>query len=302
MVNVSSRFRHPLPERMSQQREHLTSRSLMQRSFMRDFRDAKAMAQTLREALKAKSITVTHGQSLELVAKILGFHDWNELSARIKSEHQPTVIEPAALPPITVGTRLPILPLRDIVLFPKEITPLSVGREVSKCAVERAMAFDRRVLAVKQRRAADDNPSLQDLYHVGVAASVIEQTTFDDGIIRLLVKGLERAVIVRLAEGQFLTAEVAPVEESRGHDAAAFDLSRTVLEEFLARRNVDISSPPFSQKFHRLSQFQPSEFADAITRHLMAGIDRQQDLLETSDVISRLEKIRALIKGGQQAA
>ena len=70
---------------------------------MRDFRDAKAMAQTLREALKAKSVSVTQSESLELVAKILGFHDWNVLSARIQSERQPTVIEPAALPPLTAG-------------------------------------------------------------------------------------------------------------------------------------------------------------------------------------------------------
>ncbi|HEY2528041.1 MAG TPA: LON peptidase substrate-binding domain-containing protein [Xanthobacteraceae bacterium] len=286
---------------------------------MRDFRDAKAMAQTLRETLKAKSIAITHGESLELVAKILGFHDWNELSARIKSEHQPTVIEPAALPPIMAGARLPILPLRDIVLFPKMTVPLSVSREVSRRAVERAMASDRRVLAVKQRRATDDNPSLQDLYRVGVAASIIEQTTFDDDITRLLVKGLERAAIVQLAEGQFLTAEVAPVEESRGQEADAFDLARTVLEAFQAHWNVEISRVPqrfrrlsqlqpaelaagLSQRFRRLLQLQPGELADAITRHLAVGIDEQQDLLETSDVISRLEKIRALIKAGRQAA
>src|SRR5437899_6368188 len=97
---------------------------------MRDFRDAKAMAQTLREALKAKSVSLTHSESLELVARVLGFHDWNVLSARIQSEHQPLATEPTA--PISTGARLPTVPLRDIVLFPKMVAPLFMGRESSK--------------------------------------------------------------------------------------------------------------------------------------------------------------------------
>ena len=104
---------------------------------MRDFRDAKAMAQTLREALKTKSVSLTHAESLELVAKTLGFHDWNVPSARIQSEHQRPVTE-AAQPPIAAtmvgknlrrGERLPTMPLRDLVLFPKMTLPLFAGRE-----------------------------------------------------------------------------------------------------------------------------------------------------------------------------
>src|SRR5467141_3292353 len=111
---------------------------------MRDFRDAKAMAQTLREALKSKSVSLTHSESLELVAKTLGFHDWNVLSARIQSEHQPPATKPTtAIPESTLplalgGAGLPTLPLRDIVLFPQMIAPLFVGRDASKRAVERA--------------------------------------------------------------------------------------------------------------------------------------------------------------------
>jgi uncharacterized protein len=266
---------------------------------MRDFRDAKAMAQTLREALKAKSVSITHGESLELVAKILGFHDWNVLSARIQSERHPPVIELAVLPPITAGTRLPVLPLRDIVLFPKMIVPLFMGREMSIRAVERALAYDRRVLAVTQRRAGDDSPSFQGLYHVGVAASVIEQTTFDDKTLRLLVKGLERAAIVQMTEGPFLTAEVAPVEELRGEDADAFDLSRTMLEEFQAYYNVSHSDRRYAKLLHIR---QPGELADAVAAFLAVEIDRRQDLLETRDVIGRIEKIRTLMKADRQAA
>jgi uncharacterized protein len=125
---------------------------------MRDFRDAKAMAQTLRDALQAKSLSLTHSESLELVAKVLGFHDWNVLSARIASERQQSVAGPAttvaattvaattvaatALPPILAGAGLPAVPVRDFVLFPQMIMPLFVGRDTSKRAVERAMAGD----------------------------------------------------------------------------------------------------------------------------------------------------------------
>src|SRR5215468_10440116 len=109
---------------------------------MRDFRDAKAMAQTLREALQTKSVSLTHSESLELVAKVLGFHDWNVLSARIQSEQtesgqQAPATEQAAS--ISTSAPLPTVPLRDAVLFPKMVIPLLMGREASKRAVECAM-------------------------------------------------------------------------------------------------------------------------------------------------------------------
>jgi ATP-dependent Lon protease len=264
---------------------------------MRDVRDAKAMAQTLREALKAKSVSLTHSESLELVAKVLGFHDWNVLSARIQSEHQPLATEPTARPP--TSTSLPTVPLRDIVLFPKMIVPLLMGRESSKRAVERAMAGDQRILAVTQRRAADDNPAPQDLYRVGVTASVIDLTTLDDEASRLAVKGIERVSIVQLAEGQFLSAEIAAIAESRGQEAEAFALGRAMLEEFRTYRNADLSRAPYTHIPHL---HEPSLLADAVAPHLSVEIDRRQDLLETTDVVARLEKILALMKADRQAA
>ena len=130
---------------------------------MRDLRDAKAMAQTLREALKTKSISVTHSESLELVAKMLGFHDWNELSAQIQSESGGDIAKPATLIPASAAPLgapdLPVVPVRDIVLFPRMIVPLFVGREASLRALDRAMAEDRRILAMTQRRSEDDDPT-----------------------------------------------------------------------------------------------------------------------------------------------
>jgi hypothetical protein len=208
---------------------------------MRDFRDAKAMAQTLREALKTKSVSLTHSESLELVATILGFRDWNVLSAAIQSEVQPVAKSGSTIPAavrLAADNQLPIVPLRDIVVFPHLNVPLFAGRAKTIHALERAMATDRRILVVTQRRPGDDNPTAADLYGVGLTASIIDLAKLNDGTIKLLVKTLTRAAIVRLVEDPFLTAEVAPFDESRGQDEEAIALSRAVLEAVFAARNV----------------------------------------------------------------
>jgi len=266
---------------------------------MRDFRDAKAMAQTLREALAAKSISVSHSESLELVAKILGFHDWNVLSARIQSGHRPSDA------PILPGASLPLIPLRDIVLFPRMIVPLFVGRAASNRAIEHAMAGGRRILAVTQRLAADDNPSSEDLYSVGVTAEILDHpTVLGGGMTKLLVNGLERVAVRHIAQWQFLAAEIAQVEESRGHEAEAFTLARAALTRFQAYinadANVDLAFKPFTTMLNNIRE--PGIMADALAPFLPIEIGQRQELLETSDVITRLEKLLALMTGKSQAA
>jgi uncharacterized protein len=269
---------------------------------MRDFRDAKAMAQTLREALKTKSVSLTHSESLELVATILGFHDWNVLSATIQSEVQPAA-NPGSTIPATVRlaaeNQLPIVPLRDIVVFPHLNVPLFAGRAKTISAVEHAMAEDRRILVVTQRRPGDDNPTAADLYGVGLTASVIDLIKLNDGTIKLLVKTLTRATIVRLVEDPFLTAEITPFDESRGQDEEAVALSRAMLETLLAARN----SGQISFLYDRSQESkEPGTLADAVAAILPCDIRQKQDLLETGDVVSRLQKILALMKTDQQAA
>ena len=134
---------------------------------------------------------------------------------------------------------------------------------------------------------------------MGVTASVIDLTALDDGMIRLIVKGIERVSIVQFAEGQFLSAEVAAIEESRDQEAEAFALSRAVLEEFRQYRREDVSAPLYA-RFPHIRE--PGGLADAIAPHLPVEIERRQDLLETSDVIARLEKILALMKAERQGA
>jgi hypothetical protein len=147
---------------------------------MRDFRDAKAMAQTLREALKSRSVSLTHSESLELVAKTLGFHDWNVLAARIQASQSTApgagTSTPAASLSSTSGEAgVPIVPIRDIVLFPQMIMPIFVGRDKTRRAVDCAMARNCPVLVVTQKRPADDDPALDALYPVGLTASVINR-------------------------------------------------------------------------------------------------------------------------------
>src|SRR5258708_12374510 len=137
---------------------------------MRDFRDAKAMAQTLREALNVKSVSLTHSETMDGVAKTLGFGAWQVLAAKIQAS-QPTVPEsgtsvPATtLPSISAGTGIPIFPMRDLVLFPQMIVPIFVGRDKTRRAVDCAMAGDARVLVVAPRPGAAHYPNtLQSLH------------------------------------------------------------------------------------------------------------------------------------------
>jgi ATP-dependent Lon protease len=268
---------------------------------MRDFRDAKAMAQTLREALHAKSVSFTHGESQELIAKVLGFRDWNVLAAKIQAS-QPAMTAVRTIVPTEAS--IPIFPMRDLVLFPRMIVPIFVGREKTRRALECAMAGDRRVLMVAQRHGADHNPeSLDALYPVGVTASVIDHQTQVDGVLKVSVSGLQRTSIIRLINREFLTAETVPIKEERGQSREATALSRAVLDAYQVYANVDFASLPTTPKarFGLPSIGDPSLLADTLAPLLSIDIEQRQQLLETSDVVTRLEKILDLMKTGRPA-
>jgi Lon protease-like protein len=307
-----------LPERTSQQRKLLTIPFANAEDHpMRDFRDAKArdikardvkaMAHTLREALKSKSVSLTHSESLELIAKTLGFHDWNVLAARIQAG-QPTVtgagtsVPAAALPSMSAGAGVPIVPIRDIVLFPQMIMPIFVGRDKTRRAVDSAMARNCPVLVVAQRRPADDDPTLDDLYPVGLTANVINRQTQADGVLKVFVSGVERAAIVRLIRDEFLTAEIELIEERRGQSAEAVALSNDVLNAYQSYANVDFSPSPQRPRSGLPSIGNPSLLADTVAPLLSIGIENKQKLLETSDVVTRLEMIRDLMQAARPAA
>ena len=279
---------------------------------MRDFRDAKAMAQTLRDALKTKSVSITHSESLELIARSFGLPDWNYLAAKIQaSEAAPHAsVTPlpagiaASMPAMPPWAGVPILAIRDLVIFPQMVVPIFVGREKTRRAIERAVATDGRILVVTQRRATDDDPALDSLYSVGVMASIIHNTTLLDGTLKLFISGHDRSVVVRSVEQSFLAAEVAPLEQSRGHSAEAVVLFRAVLEAYQRWANVDFSAlPQGPQARLRLpSMEEPGALADAIAPLLPIGIEQKQQLLETADVVVRLQAILELMKSSRHAA
>jgi ATP-dependent Lon protease len=273
---------------------------------MRDFRDAKAMAQTLRDALKAKSISLTHSESLELVARTFGLPDWNFLAARIQAIRP--MLAPSGTgtvpvsPSVSTATTVPILPIRDLVLFPQMVTPLFVGRKKTKLAVEKALAADGRVLVVTQRRATDDDPALEALYPVGVAAAIINCATQVDGTLKLFVSGLERAAIVNPAEAEFLAAGVARIDETGGNTAEAVALSHAVLDAYQIYAQVDFTALQPQARTRLPNIGEAGLLADSVTQLLSVGIEQKQRLLETSDVTARLHRILELMKTDQQAA
>lgn len=149
------------------------------------------LAVRLSGALKEKSVSLTHSESLELIAKVLGLADRNTLSARIDAS-------PKAGPAVTLTVRKPVVPMRDLVLFPDMTTPIYAARPKSLAAIEQAMAADKELLFVAQRRAADDDPGSGDLYAIGVVARPLDIAKMPDGSIKMLVQGLRRARVTRI--------------------------------------------------------------------------------------------------------
>jgi ATP-dependent Lon protease len=279
---------------------------------MRDFRDAKAMAQTLRDTLKARSVSLTHSESLEIVAKTLGFHDWNVLAAAIETSNpasMPASKAPAATPDNAV---LPMIALRDLVVFPQMVVPLFVGRDKTRRAIERALAGDERLLVVTQRRSGDEDPALGDLHAVGVTAKLVQRTPLDDGTLKIFVSGLRRAKILRLVEEEFLAAEVTPVDDINGETTEVTSaLSRQIAEAYRAHaRNFEPRSPVPATAPRPPTAFlghftQPGLLADTAAPFLQTlwgpGIERMQQILETADVVQRLTMILELMKATPQA-
>jgi ATP-dependent Lon protease len=182
------------------------------------------------------------------------------------------------------------------------VRPLFVGRAKTMRAVECAMATDSRVLVATQKHAAEDDPALDALYPVGVTAKVINSQTLPDATLKLFVAGLQRTAIIRLVDEEYLCAEAAPIKESRGLSAEAVTLSRAVLDAYQIYANVDFSSLTVGPvRFRVPSIGEPGLLADSVAPLLSIGIEKKQQLLETSDVVARLEMILDLMKGGPPA-
>ncbi len=185
----------------------------------------------------------------------------------------------------------PVLPLRDIVVFPHMIVPLFVGREKSIRALEEVMRDDKQILLVAQKNAGQDDPGTDDIYRVGTVSSVLQLLKLPDGTVKVLVEGNARAEI-----GDFLDnpkffqaeAEVLPEVDSDPRELEA--LGRTVVSQFEQYVKLNKKVPP--EVLVSLSQIEdPSKLADTVAAHLSLKISDKQDLLETSSLADRLERL-----------
>ncbi len=193
---------------------------------------------------------------------------------------------------------LPILPLRDIVVFPHQPVPLFVGREKSVRALEEAMRNENKeILLVTQKDKDDDDPSPQAIYDVGVVATVLQLLKLPDGTVKVLVEGKARAGITRFTDqADFYEAELAYVQEDGIASPEAEALSRAVVEQFENYVKLNKKVPP--EALAAIPQIEnPGELADRIASHLSVKIAEKQQLLEVFNVLKRLEKVYALMEG-----
>ncbi|WP_309605684.1 LON peptidase substrate-binding domain-containing protein, partial [Phenylobacterium sp.] len=193
---------------------------------------------------------------------------------------------------------LPILPLRDIVVFPHQPVPLFVGREKSVRALEEAMkASGKQILLATQKDKDDDDPAPDAIYDVGVVATVLQLLKLPDGTVKVLVEGRARAGIARFTDrAEFYEAEIAYVAEDGAASAEAEALSRAVVEQFENYVKLNKKVPP--EALASIPQIEnPGELADRIASHLSVKIAEKQQLLEVFNVVKRLEKVYALMEG-----
>ena len=193
---------------------------------------------------------------------------------------------------------LPILPLRDIVIFPHQPAPLFVGREKSVRALEEAMKKDgKQILLATQKDKDDDDPAPDGIYDVGIVATVLQLLKLPDGTVKVLVEGRARAGITRFtSESEFYEAEIAYVAEDGAASAEAEALSRAVVEQFENYVKLNKKVPP--EALASIPQIEnPGELADRIASHLSVKIAEKQQLLEIFNVVKRLEKVYALMEG-----
>ena len=191
---------------------------------------------------------------------------------------------------------LPLLPLRDVVVYPHMVLPLFVGREKSIQALEDAMAGDRQVLLVAQRDAGDDNPSAAGLHPVGTVSSILQLLKLPDGTIKVLVEGSYRASIQQVEEGaSFAVATVQEVDSEEIPDAEADALVRTTVAQF--EKYVNLSKKVPAEVLTSLSGIdEPGRLADTIAAHMSVDLEQKQKVLEIADIRERLEHLMGLME------
>src|SRR5690349_2489773 len=192
---------------------------------------------------------------------------------------------------ISSGALYPVLPLRDIVVFPHMIVPLFVGREKSVRALEDVMKDDKQILLLTQKNAAQDDPTSADIYSVGTIGTVLQLLKLPDGTVKVLVEGGQRARVQRFAENEaFFQAYAEVIAEKAGEQQELEALARTAVSQFEQYIKLNKKIPP--EVLVSINQIEdPSKLADTIASHLALKIAEKQELLETETISERLEKV-----------
>jgi len=191
----------------------------------------------------------------------------------------------------------PVLPLRDIVVFPSMVVPLFVGREKSVRALENVMQNHKKILLVAQKDAGDNDPDPEDIYEIGVVASVHQLLKLPDGTVKVLVEGEMRAKVLRYVQTDDYFEAEAELPEEAGEEGPEIEaLSRSVIGQFESYVKLNKRVPP--EVIVSINQIDDaSQLADTIASHLNIKIGEKQELLEIVNVSERLEKVYALMEG-----
>ena len=191
----------------------------------------------------------------------------------------------------------PVLPLRDIVVFPHMIVPLFVGREKSVRALEEVMRDDKQILLSSQRDATEDDPAPEAIFEMGVLANVLQLLKLPDGTVKVLVEGRSRVRITEYVENdRFFEAHAVALEEIAAEGSEIEALTRSVAREFERYAKIKKSVP--EEALSSVADTRESaRLADLVAGHLGVDVERKQDLLETLAVAERLEKILGLMQG-----
>ena len=189
------------------------------------------------------------------------------------------------------GELYPVLPLRDIVVFPHMIVPLFVGRDKSVRALEDVMKNDKQILLVAQRDAAQDDPGVDDIYNIGTVSTVLQLLKLPDGTVKVLVEGASRARIDEFTDHEeFFQARAVTIDESGDDGDEVEALGRSVVGQFEHYIKMNKKIPP--EVLVSVNQIEePGKLADTVASHLALKISEKQELLEISGIPDRLERV-----------
>src|SRR5512135_2566641 len=193
-------------------------------------------------------------------------------------------------------TQFPLLPLRDVVVFPHMVIPLFVGRPKSINAMEIAIEAGKSIMLAAQKSAAKDEPVAEDMYQIGCISNILQMLKLPDGTVKVLVEGTQRARIVNIEDrGTQFVSEVTPLslDERGGHEVEA--MRRAILAQFDQYVKLNKKIPP--EILTSLAGIEePGRLADTIAAHLPMKLELKQEILELFDVGERLEKLLAQLE------